>query len=304
MALSAQIALALPAILAACFGLAFGSFLNVLRTRWPLAQSLVSPPSHCPACHHTLAWWENIPLISYILLRARCRSCRALISPLYPTLEALTGVLFLALWLRFGAPLVTADLTSPGLPDLTAAVSPSLWLAVSLAGYALLVLILVALAALDFEHLWLPDALTLPGIALGFLFNLLRNRAAAPPNQPIAWLPTLYSQLLSILAPAAIVLLIRLLYWLIRRREGMGLGDAKLLALLGAWLGIVPAVESFVLGIFLTALAALALILTAALRGQRQSWAAVPLPLGTAMALVGLQEIWTQASLTTWWLTR
>ena len=297
-------ALAAPALLAACFGLALGSFLNVLRTRWPNAESIALPASHCRTCSHTLAWWENIPLLSFLLLRGRCRQCHTRISWLYPAMEALVGLLFTLLWIQYGQPILTPgyDSPSPDFPGNFTAHSQILWLATTFLGYAIFSWLLVALAALDLEQFWLPDALTLPGIALGILFNLLRNWAATPVNQPIAWLPWLYGQLLAILAPAAIVLVIRLAYWLVRHKEGMGLGDAKLMAMLGAWLGIVPAIESFVLGIFLTAAAALVLIAVGLARGQNRPWAAIPLPLGTFLAIAGILEIWTHASIIRWWL--
>src|SRR5258708_879906 len=181
----------LGTIFAALLGLAFGSFLNVCLSRWPAEESIVSPHSHCRTCSRTLMWWENIPLFSWLALRGRCRTCRALIGWRYTLAEGSLGVL-------------------------------------------------------DAENLWLPDFLTIPGIALGLLFRtaekILGNHYFRPPPLGIILLNVEY-----ILAAAGIILLIRGVYWLIRRQEGIGLGDAKLMAMLAAWLGFPGTILAFFL---------------------------------------------------------
>jgi leader peptidase (prepilin peptidase)/N-methyltransferase len=160
-----------------------------------------------------------------------------------------------------------------------------------LIGYALLSWLLVALAALDAEFFWLPDWLTLPGIAAGLIFAALEIKLTYSHNAEIVhyiWL-----RILSILASAGIVLVIRLTYWLVRRREGMGLGDAKLMALLGAWFSLGGAMECFILAIFVAALAGIGWLIIMLARGQKEEWATMPLPLGSFLAVTALLEIFS-----------
>ena len=188
------------AALAFALGLVVGSFLNVVIARVPAGQSIVRPGSRCPRCGHSLAWFENIPLLSWLALGARCRACRAPISARYPLVELLTGCLFLACWLRFG---------------------PS-W---ELLRALLLVGTLVPLTFIDLETWLLPFELTLPGLAAGLLSSALLGWDALAG---------------SVLGAAAAFLffwaLERALRWALRR-EGMGAGDKWLAALIGAYLG-------------------------------------------------------------------
>lgn len=189
--------LLLPATLV---GLVVGSYLNVVVYRLPRGLSTVTPGSSCPQCGIRVRALDNIPVISYILLGGRCRSCRARISPRYPLVELATAGLFIGCALTFPGPL-------------QAAVA------------ALFCALITALALIDLEHMILPDRLTMPGIALGLLL------------QP--WIDgvTLLDAVLGTLVGAGIlILLINFWYWW-REEEGMGLGDVNLLALIGAFLG-------------------------------------------------------------------
>lgn len=184
----------------ALVGLVVGSYLNVVIHRLPREVSTVLPRSCCPSCGALIRARDNVPLLSFLLLRGRCRQCRAPISWRYPAIELLTAVCFVACLVRFG---------------------------VSLAGLAGLIFcgLLIALAAIDAEHRLLPDVLTLPGIAIGLAL------------QP--WLPW------SSLVPAAlgavlggVALITGSWIWeRLRRRPGLGWGDAKMLAMIGAFLG-------------------------------------------------------------------
>jgi len=245
---------------------------------------MASPRSHCRNCAHTLAWWENIPLLSWLLLRGRCRNCRAWIGLRYPLIELSIGVLWTACWLRFGDPLFSPDLRH-------AAPHPLAHALAGLFGYAILCWMLVALAALDAEHFWLPDRLTLPGIGLGLTFTLLLSWSQTPSHRTIDWLSELWSRLLETLISAGLVLGIRLAYWLFRRKEGMGLGDAKLMAMVGAWLGLLCALESFALAVLGATMAALVWLVMRALRGKAREWARMPLPLGTFICLGALSQV-------------
>ncbi len=276
------------AIFTFLLGLAFGSFLNVVLTRLPNDESIVHPGSHCRNCDHVLSWWENIPLLSWLLLRGRCRQCHTRISPRYPLIELAIATLWAAIWLRFGP------------NELSAPIAHTL---IQVAGLALLSWLLVALATLDALHFWLPDVLTFPGIALGFSFTMssVWFHWSFPASETVA--PAFWNCLVATLAAAAIILIIRLAYWLVRRKEGMGLGDAKLMAMLGAWLGFVGALESFVLAIFAASAAALIwLAITATRRGSSSAqWAKMPLPLGTFLCLAALSEVFYPQWLWLWY---
>jgi leader peptidase (prepilin peptidase)/N-methyltransferase len=281
----------LGTIFAGLLGLAFGSFLNVCLSRWPAGESIVHPRSHCRSCGRTLAWWENVPLVSWLLLRGRCRSCRAWIGSRYPLVELAVG----ALWAT-AAWQVLAGTTSPVPSDL-------LWAG---AAYGLsqmiLLWLLVALSVLDFEHLWLPNKLTIPGTLIGFAATLVY--AAVNSKRVFAFYGAfglrsrfiwhlVGQRLLAILAAAGLVLLIRWIYWLIRRREGIGLGDAKLMAMLAAWLGLPGALLAFGLGVVLGAIAALVLLVLPSTRKSTEGWAHIKLPLGTFLCVGGIvSSLW------------
>ena len=268
-------------IFAALFGLAFGSFLNVAVSRLPEDESIASPRSHCRNCSHVLTWWENLPLLSWLLLRGRCRECRSWIGLRYPLVELAVGVLWTSCWLKFGSPLFSTE-----------SFSESHVLArglIQMFGYALLCWILVALAALDAEQFWLPDWLTIPGIALGLIWAILQTKLILGVH--FTWTELIWQPCLETLVAGGVVLIIRLAYWLIRRREGMGLGDAKLMAMLGAWLGLVGAMESFALAVVGATIAALVWLAILAVRRSTGEWAKMPLPLGTFLCLAALSEV-------------
>ncbi|MDA8429301.1 MAG: prepilin peptidase [Geobacteraceae bacterium] len=182
------------------FGAVVGSFLNVCIYRMPKGESVVSPPSHCPNCDYRIRWYDNIPLCSYLLLRGKCRGCGTHISLQYPLVELLNGVLTLALFLRFG-------------PTLSFLV---LFLFCSA---------LVVITFIDLEHQIIPDEISLSGIVAGFFFSFFL--------QGHSWL----NSLLGILLGGGILLLVASSYQWLTGKEGMGGGDIKLLAMMGAFLG-------------------------------------------------------------------
>lgn len=187
-------------IFAFLFGAVVGSFLNVCICRLPEGRSVVSPPSACPSCGSGIRWYDNIPILSYLLLRGRCRSCRTPISWRYPLVEAINGLLTLSLFVRFG-------------PSLT-------FLSLFLFCCAL-----VTITFIDFDHQIIPDVISLPGIAVGFVFSFF-----------LPWLGW-KSSLIGIVAGGGMIWLIIELYYRLRKEEGMGGGDIKLLAMIGAFLG-------------------------------------------------------------------
>ncbi len=278
--------------LAILAGLAFGSFLNVCLSRWPTGESVVKPHSHCPKCGHVLAWWENIPLASWLALRGRCRSCKSRISWRYPLVELAVGILWgWQAWQFLSAAL------NPHLPGLITA--PAV---VTLLGRMAFYWLLVALALLDAEHLWLPNWLTWPGIAMGVLTRLTTAAASRQllpdmPTEPLRLLLTreFLHALFAIVVAGGLVLAIRWTYRLLRGHEGMGLGDAKLMAVLGAWLGLSGALVAFALAVLIGALVALALLAVPAVRRGPKAWTMIKLPFGTFLCVGGVvSAIWSQ----------
>ena len=279
-------------VIAGVVGLAFGSFLNVCISRWPEEQSVLKPRSYCPNCERTLTWWENIPLLSWLLLRGHCRTCQAPIGWRHPLVELAVGGLWaFSVW-QMLSQTPQQDFASLSYIDLAN-------------GFARLVFIwlLVGLAAMDAENLWLPDRLIFPGIVLGLL--LVVARAALETyyyNGPDFdwWRHRTGTEVafwfLAVVISGGILAAIRFLYKLIRDREGIGFGDVKLMAMLGGWLGAPWIGHPFLkvalltLGIGVIAAAAYALIPLAnpSVRANPETWAEKKLPLGTFLCLGGI----------------
>ena len=226
---------------AAAYGLVAGSFLNVVIHRLPRGGSLLRPSSRCPKCGAPVRWFDNVPVLSYVMLCGHCRACRAPISPRYPAVELLGGALAVSALVRFG-------LTAAGVEAM------------------LLLMLLIPLAFIDLEHHLLPDVLTLPGIAVGFAGSLVGGLAAP--------LDAVIGAGVGAAVPYAVIVTYR---WL-RGAEGMGLGDVKLLAMIGAFLGWRGVLLT--LGLGATAGAALGVGLIALGKGRRDT----ELPLGTFLA--------------------
>lgn len=204
---SGNVILPLIAIFVVLLGLVFGSFLNVCISRLPKHESVVRPRSHCPQCGTAIRASDNVPLLSWAVLRGRCRSCRRRIAWRYPAVEAGLAALCLLAYLRFG-------------------------LTVSGVGIMVLSFLLLGLAAMDAETMRLPDAFTLPGILLGIAFAGLLPAPALADHLAHAGLAALGA-----VVGALVILTIRWIYYFWRGVEGMGIGDAKLLAMIAAWLG-------------------------------------------------------------------
>jgi len=235
----------LLAVYAAVTGLILGSYLNVVIYRLPRRVSTVTPRSRCTACGAPIRARDNLPLVSFLLLRGRCRSCGAPIAWRYPLIEALTALLFVACLERFG-------------------------LTPRAAAAALFCCLMVALAAIDIEHMILPDRLTLPGIVVGLLL------------QPWIGGVGLRAALLGALLGASLLLALAGAWYLLRREEGMGLGDVKMLALIGAFLGWKGVLLSLFFAAFWGAAVGLALM-----RGSGAGLK-TKLPFGAFLALGGV----------------
>jgi leader peptidase (prepilin peptidase) / N-methyltransferase len=207
------------------FGLAFGSFLNVCIYRLPRGLSVVRPRSACPKCNHPIAFYDNIPVLSWLILGGRCRYCKTRISPRYLLVELLTGVLFVACYSYFGLTLSTLK-------------------------YCVFAFLLLGLIFTDAETKLLPDKLTLPGLALGVLFSLIVpvNDLASQilpflvklpfTNDSAARILSLTDSLLGAVLGASFIYGAGAIYLRWRGAEGMGFGDVKLMAMVGAFLGM------------------------------------------------------------------
>jgi leader peptidase (prepilin peptidase) / N-methyltransferase len=187
-------------IFAFIFGAVVGSFLNVCIYRLPAGKSVVFPPSACPGCQTPIRWYDNIPLFGYLLLGGKCRACRAPIGIRYPLVELINGLLTLFLFMKFG-------------PTIT-------FLALFLLSSSLVVITFI-----DLDHQIIPDIISLPGIGVGFIFSLF-----------LPWL-SWSNSLLGIVAGGGSLLLVAYGYQFLTGKEGMGGGDVKLLAMMGAFLG-------------------------------------------------------------------
>jgi leader peptidase (prepilin peptidase) / N-methyltransferase len=228
------------------FGAAIGSFLNVVILRLPQAgTSIAFPASHCPRCQTPLSWYENIPIISYLVLRGKCSHCRAPISLQYPMVELLTALLAVAVLATFG-------------------------LSITAAGFFLFCAALVTIIWIDIHHQIIPDVISLPGIVLGFLFSFVSTF--------VSW----QDSLIGMLAGGGFFYLISLTYYLIRKQEGLGGGDIKLLALLGAFLGW----QSLLFIIFASSLSG-SIVGLIAMRSQKKG-GATRIPFGPFLALSGM----------------
>lgn len=242
----------------AWLGLAVGSFLNVVIHRLPRQASVVRPSSSCPGCGYELRWFDNIPVLSWLLLRGRCRKCGAPISIRYPIVEILTMIVFLVHWWVFG------------------------W-TVLMAVRLLFACALIALFAIDLEHHLLPDRITLPGIAVGLILSII-----VPPG--------IVDSILGMLLGGGVLWAIGEAYYRYSGQEGMGGGDVKMLAMVGAFLGwkqvLITLVLSSVAG------SVIGLLVIAIKRGGMK----YALPYGTFLALGALAASLVGDQLVAWYV--
>jgi len=256
-------------------GLLLGSFLNVCILRLPSGESIVAPRSHCRHCRQPIANRDNIPVLSWLLLGAACRNCGSRISWRYPLIELATCVLFVTCCLRF--------------PPTSAA------------GWAVLCFLLLGLAVMDAETLLLPDLFTLTGLAAGIVFATLR-----PSLESGSWKSGLILlaagwSIFSAAVAAAALLLIAGIYWLVRRRTGMGMGDVKLVAMLGAWLGVPLTALTLFLAVIVGALYGLGMILFRN-KQNTQPPGQLAVPFGTMLCVAGLYCIFLGQRTLDWYL--
>lgn len=214
----------LTPVFVALFGMVWGSFLNVVIYRVPRRRNIVFPPSACGSCGTRIRPLDNIPILSFLILRGRCRTCGASFGASHVIVEILTPLAFVLLALRFG-------------------------LSAHFFASALFTSALIVLGFIDFFHKILPDAITLPGAAAGLAYAFVRRDGL-----------TFLQALLGAAVGAGFLLLIYGAYWLLRRKEGLGLGDATMMLMVGAFLGWLPALLVIVLASLAGSIVGLALI--------------------------------------------
>ena len=244
-----------PVLLLVLVGLAIGSFLNVVIARLPEHKSLWGPRSACPGCGAPIAWHDNVPILSFVSLRGRCRTCAMRISWRYPIVEALTAALFVLAYRIFG----------PTVDFLAALV---------------LLAALVAITAIDLQHQIIPDVITLPGIVAGFLANLASGR--------VSWLDSL----IGIGVGGGLFLII-----ILASGGGMGGGDMKLGAMLGAFLGWSVVLVAVFVAVLLGGALAIPLLVTGK-RGRKD-----PIPFGPFLALGGVVGLFWGERLAQWYVS-
>ena len=246
------------AVVVAILGLAIGSFLNVCIHRIPRGESLVHPPSRCPSCGQGLRWFDNVPVLGYLWLGGRCRSCRTRISIRYPLIELATLALFLLHYAVFG------------------------WTAL-LVVRLLFACAMVVLFAIDLEHHLLPNVITLPGIVVGLVASLF-----LPPG--------IGDSVIGVLAGGGVLWLIGEAYYRFSGQEGMGGGDVKMLAMIGAFLGWKLVILTLVLSSVTGSL--IGVIVIASRRGGMK----YELPYGTFLSLAALGASLVGEGIVTWYM--
>jgi leader peptidase (prepilin peptidase) / N-methyltransferase len=256
----------IESILALLFGLIVGSFLNVCIHRWPRGRSVVRPRSHCVRCRKMIPWYDNIPLFSYLWLGGRCRFCKRPISLRYPTVELLTGLLFFYFVRTLGPTLLALKM-------------------------CVFSAILMALIFTDLEKRLLPDELTLGGTLIGLVFAAF----VAVPDftaQAVLWLfgieiggraQWLAEAAFGSLLPAGFLWLGGWIYEKVRHREGLGLGDVKLIAVVGAFLGLRNALLALVIGSVIGSIVGYGYI-----KATHKDASSYPLPFGAFLGVAAL----------------
>lgn len=252
-------------ILAALFGLIAGSFLNVVIHRWPLGESVLKPlRSYCPHCKETIAWYDNIPLLSYLLLKGKCRHCGGQISFQYFAVELLSCLLSLATWFYFQR------------------------VAHYFIYYCLLVAPLIAVIFIDLKHRIIPNAITLPGITVGVIVHYW--------DAPPLWeTQALMESLIGIAVGGGFLFIVAWTYEKIKKREGLGMGDVKLAMMFGAFFGWQQVLMILLFGSVLGSLVGLLVV------AIKRDWL-YQLPFGPFLAIAAALQLFFGEPILVWYL--
>ena len=260
-------------------GLIIGSFLNVCILRIPAGLSVVRPSSRCPKCHAEIKPYDNIPVLSWLILGGKCRGCKTTISPMYPAIEFLTGVLFVVCYLLFGESLATAK-------------------------WSMLSALLVVLTATDIRERILPDVVNLSGFVIGILFSFFM----APTDGASLWLSNLMFEfppprpvlsvvdaLMGAAVGAGLLWIVGEGYFKLRGKEGMGLGDVKMMGMVGAFFGVRRTLLTVLFGSLLGSV--IGIVIIAVTRKGRD----YELPFGAFLGLGALLVIYFGTPLLNWY---
>jgi len=246
-------------VISIVLGAIVGSFLNVCISRLPKGESIISPSSHCPHCGHPIKFYDNIPLTSYLLLRGRCRSCKRSISVQYPLVEGITALSSLLLFLKYG-------------------------LSLSYLFYFSFVAALIVITVIDLYHQIIPDVISIPGIGVGLLGALIVPHL------------TFFHSLMGVLLGGGSLFLVATLYQWLFKREGMGGGDVKLLAMIGAFLGW----DAVILTILLSSLVgSVTGIVIMVLKGKDFKYA---IPFGPFLSFGAVIALFYKGEILSWYL--
>jgi leader peptidase (prepilin peptidase) / N-methyltransferase len=268
--------------LALLFGLLIGSFLNVCIHRWPRDLSVVRPRSRCPKCETPIAWYDNVPLVSFVVLGGRCRHCGVRISWRYPLVEVLTGALFCVYVLTFGPTLAALK-------------------------YCILGALLVGLMFADLEERILPDEMTLGGLAVGLVFSWFVPVKDLT-GHALLWLMGFQAgpQALSVAESAIGAFLPAFFLWFggwvfekVRHKEGLGFGDVKLIAMTGAFLGTEGALLTLILGSVAGSIIGYSYIFV-----TKKDAGSYELPFGTFLGAAGIAVTLAGHKMLSWYLSR
>jgi leader peptidase (prepilin peptidase)/N-methyltransferase len=294
-------------------GLLFGSFLNVCISRLPAHESIATPRSHCMACGHTIRWYDNVPVLSWVMLRGRCRDCSVGVSWRYPAVEiAFASWLLVVTALCFRASLVGLYVQLAGAQQASIVL---LGISLAIAGF-----LLIGLMVMDWQTQRLPNAFTLTGIVIGILLVCVRAFFLAPSEGDIVLNTThqlrlsspgsftahgnvfltgtealIMGRLAAIAGAALLLLTVRWIYKAVRKQDGMGLGDVKLLAMIAAFLGFGESLVALFLGVVAASLYGLTMVARGKARG------ATRLPFGSFLAAGGLFAALFGAEIVGWY---
>jgi leader peptidase (prepilin peptidase)/N-methyltransferase len=298
-------------------GLLFGSFLNVCISRLPEHESVVKPRSRCPECGHAIRWYDNVPILSWVLLRRRCRDCGGRISWRYPAVEIVVGLWFAFMFVKTGVDVANQHNGQVGS-----------WMAERIhltffgdVSATILGFLLIGLMVMDWRTHRLPDAFTLTGIAIGFVLTCVQAAFLATGEGDIALNPThqwrmsspgsfaargnvfltgteamVLGRVAAIVGAALILLMIRWAYKAARGHQGIGLGDVKLLAMIAAFLGFSRSLVALFVGVMAAMVYALVLL------AMRRATAQSKLPFGSFLAAGGLFAAAAGHQIVDWYL--
>lgn len=264
----------LLSICAFLVGAMIGSFLNVCVYRLPHGLSVVSPRSRCPKCEQAIVWYDNIPMVSWLLLGAKCRHCKTPISWQYPLVEGLTAFLFFAVYWRFGLHVATPI-------------------------YMLLAASLVLITFVDLTDWTIPNEVTFPGIPLGIVCSLVAMFYPASGLVVLGYFLPVFNSMLGVLAGGGLLYALDKITLAVLKKRGMGFGDVKLLAMLGGFFGYPGVVLIIMIASFVGSVVGIAVIFSKRMKGSEDS--GHYLPFGPYLALAGLVVLFFGKNIYDWY---